>query len=125
MVGAIATGLSGRVAHAQNPVAVCLAMVTDAARNVGVETSSSSFLSTFYSNYCETDGSTKSSAFNAGISAIIDEIPVDLMGGGTDTTTELKNFCENYQSTYASRSTSSRMKSIVVQNALESANQCL
>lgn len=37
----------------------------------------------------------------------------------------MKNFCHNYQSTYAASAASSNFQSIVVQRALDSANQCL
>jgi hypothetical protein len=100
-------------------------MVTDAAHNVGVQTNSSSFLNTLYRNYCELSGSTKSSSFSAGLSAIIESVPLSLTGGSNDSSTEIKNFCKNYQSNYEANSASFDSRSIVVQKALESANQCL
>lgn len=70
------------IAYAQSPVDVCMAMVTNAVRNVKIKTSSSSFLNIVYDNYCEQDGSVKSSAFNAGLSVIVQNIPVGFSGGG-------------------------------------------
>jgi hypothetical protein len=110
---------------AQDATAVCLAMVTDAAHNVGVQTSSSSFLNTIYSDYCEQDGSTKTSSFNAGLSAVVEDIPISLTGGSNDASTAMKNFCSHYQSTYQANSAAFDSTSIVVEKALESANQCL
>jgi hypothetical protein len=111
--------------YAQDPTAVCLAIVTSATHDVGIQSGSSSFLNTVYSNYCQQDGTTQSSSFNAGLSAVIYSIPIGLTGGGTDASTQITNFCKNYQSAYASSSQSFDMQSIVVQKALESANQCL
>jgi hypothetical protein len=81
-------------------------MVTDVARNIGVQMSDSTVLDTIYSNYCEADGSVKSSSFNAGLSAIIEAVPIGLTGGGSDSVTQVKNFCSRYQSTYASHNSS-------------------
>lgn len=122
--GALFVALSSPL-YAQDPSAVCLAMVTGATHDVGIQSSSSSFLNTIYSNYCQQDGTTKSSPFNAGISAVIYDVPVNLTGGSSDASTRITNFCKNYQSTFASNSASFDTQSIVVQKALESANQCL
>ena len=111
--------------YAQNPTAVCLAIVTSATHDVGIQSNSSSFLNTVYSNYCQQDGTTKASSFNAGLSAVVNAIPFSFTGGSADTSTQITNFCKNYQSTYAANSASFDAQSIVVQKALESANQCL
>jgi hypothetical protein len=100
-------------------------MVVDAAHNVGLQTSSASFLSTLYDNYCEQDGSSKQSAFNASVSVIVSEIPVGLSGGGSNAESQIKNFCRNYQSSYQANSSSFDFRSMVVERALQSANECL
>jgi hypothetical protein len=110
---------------AQDATAVCLAMVTDSAHNVSLTTSSSEFLYTIFDNYCKRDGTTKSSSWNAGISAVVGELPVSLTGGSSDTTTAISNFCRNYASTASGSSSSFSSQSNVVQKALDSANQCL
>ncbi|MGD9614441.1 MAG: hypothetical protein AB7H90_08590 [Alphaproteobacteria bacterium] len=112
-------------AHAQNAVAVCLAMVTEAARNVGLQTSNTSFLNTIFNNYCEQNGSVKTSSSNVGFSALAGGIPIGLTGGSSDAQAQQRNFCSNYASTFASSSESTSFQSIVVEKALQSANQCL
>lgn len=110
---------------AQDPVAVCLAMVEDAARNYGLQTSSSSFLSVVYDNYCQEDGSTKQSGWEAGMSAIVKDIPISLTGSSNDNTTRITNFCKNYHSTTQQNDSTFAVQSIVVTKALTSANACM
>jgi hypothetical protein len=124
VAAALSAALSSPL-YAQDPTAVCLAIVTSVTHDVGIQSGSSSLLNTVYSNYCQQDGTSQSSSFNAGLSAVIYSIPIGLTGGGTDASTQITNFCKNYQSTYAASSQSFDTQSIVVQKALESANQCL
>jgi hypothetical protein len=121
---ALNTALSSPL-YAQDPTAVCLAIVTDATRDVGIQSGSSSFLNTMYSNFCQQDGTVQSSSFNVGLLAVIYSIPVGLTGGGANASTRITNFCKNYQSIYASNSQSFDVETIIVQKALDSANQCL
>lgn len=117
--------LESTASWADDPTQVCLSMVQDASRDVGVTTNSSAFLDTVFDNYCNTNGTTKDSGFHIGLSAIIQSIPIGLTGGSTDTTTQVSNFCRNYQSTRSANASSSSYQSKVVQSALQSANQCL
>ncbi len=108
-----------------DPAAVCLAMVSEAAHNQRLTASSDSFLDTLYEDYCEADGTTKGSSWDAGISAVIKDVPVSLTGGASDVKTEMTNFCKRHQSSFQSRSSHFAVESIVVEKALQAANQCL
>jgi len=110
---------------AQDPVSVCLAMVEDAARNYGLQTSSSSFLSVIYDNYCQQDGTTKQSGWEAGMSAIVKNIPISLTGSSNDNSTRITSFCKNYHSTTEQNDSTYAVQSIVVTKALQSANECM
>jgi hypothetical protein len=100
-------------------------MVKDAARNYGLQTSSTSYLSVLHDNYCNQDGSTKQSGWQLGMSAIVSDIPVSLTLGANDNETKISNFCKNYQSTTEQNSSTFAAQSIVVAKALESANECM
>jgi hypothetical protein len=104
---------------------VCLAMVSEAAHNVNLNTSSSQYLYTIFDAYCKSDGSTKQSSFNASLSAVVNQLPASLTLGTSDTATAFANFCRNYASAAAGSSSSYSMQSNVVQRALDSANQCM
>lgn len=104
---------------------VCLAMVTDAAHNIGLSTSSQSYMNVIFDNYCQQDGTTKSSSFNGSLNVVVQEIPIGLTGGATNSQTAMSNFCRNYQSTFSASSSNFGFQSLVVQNALQSANDCL
>jgi hypothetical protein len=113
-------------AHAaDDATSVCLAMVTDAAHNVSISSGGAAFLNTVFFTYCRSDGTTTQSQVNAGLSAIISEIPVGFTLGSQDAQTSYSNFCKNYASTAAASSSSFSSESKVVADALTSANQCL
>ncbi|MBP1179994.1 hypothetical protein [Methylobacterium sp. PvR107] len=114
---------NSNICHAVDATDICLSMVRDAAKNVGLKTDSRSYLGTIYSNYCEQNGSVKSSSKSIGISIL--EIPASLTAGATDSETKVKNFCNNYQSMAAEETASLDYSSIVVSKSLDAANQCL
>lgn len=108
-----------------DPTSVCLAMVHEAAHNINLSTSSSQYLNTLFDNSCKKDGSTKQGGWNAGLSAVIEDIPVSLTGGSTNSETAYSNFCRNYASSNQGSASSFSWQSLVVEKALGSANQCL
>jgi hypothetical protein len=112
-------------ARCDDPTAVCLAMIKEAANNISMSTSSATYLNTIFSSYCRSDGSTTNSAMDVGLTAIIEEIPTTFKGNSNDAQTSYTNFCKNYASTAAGSSSSYTYQSTVITKALESANQCL
>jgi hypothetical protein len=111
--------------EAQDPSAVCLAMVSDAAHNVAVDTSSSSYYHMYYQNYCNEDGSTNDSAIAASGSAVIDAVPVGLKGSSSDKKAQWSQFCKTEHDISFGTSSNYSYQSLVVSQALASANQCL
>lgn len=111
--------------RAQSGTAVCLAMAQDAAHDVRLDTSSNAYYDTLYKNYCQSDGSTNSSAINGAASAIIQAVPVQLTGGSANSQTAFSNFCKNFQSVDAGMGDTYSYQSIVVGKALDSVNDCL
>lgn len=112
-------------ARAQDGEAVCLAMVSDAAHNVSVDTSSASYYHMYYSNYCNEDGSTSDSSISASGAAIINAIPVSLKGNSSDAHSQWSKFCSTEHEQSAGTSANYAYQSLVVSQALSSANQCL
>jgi hypothetical protein len=100
-------------------------MVNEAAHNVAVDTSSNSFYHMYYQNYCNEDGSTNDSAIAASASAVIDAVPVGLKGSSSDKKTQWSQFCKTEHDVSFGTSSSYSYQSLVVSQALASANQCL
>ena len=111
--------------QAQNPSDVCLAMASDAAHNVSLNTSSQAYYITLHHEFCYADGSTNDAAINTKGSAIIDAIPVTAAFAGSDRNTKFKHFCEDYQQAAAASGSTFDYKSVVVDRTLDAVNQCV
>jgi hypothetical protein len=107
--------------YAQND-AVCMAIVQDGAHNIGITESSSSYLNSVFSHYCESDGTVNVSSFSGGVS--IPSLPVSLTLGASSSSDQIKNFCKTYSSSTQASSSSFDYYSNVVEKALQSAVQC-
>jgi hypothetical protein len=118
-------GTSLSPVRAQNGTDVCLAMVTDAAHSISLSTTSDSYYITLYNNYCNADGSVNDSAVNGSLSAIIKDVPIGLKGGSSDSKSQWSQFCSTEKSANVGSSSSYDYQSLVVGQALSSANQCL
>jgi hypothetical protein len=110
---------------AQNPSDVCLAMASDAAHNVSLNTSSQAYYITLHHDFCYADGSTNDSEINAKGSAVVDAIPVAAAFAKSDKGTKFKQFCQNFQDAAAASGTSFDYRSVVVDRALDAVNQCV
>jgi hypothetical protein len=111
--------------RAQTGTDVCMAMVTDAAHSISLRTDQSAYYVSLFKNYCNADGSTNDSAINVAASAVIKAVPVSITGGSTDSHKQWEQFCKTETSVAAGSSESFDYESLVVAEALSSANQCL
>jgi hypothetical protein len=109
----------------QNGTDVCRAMVTDAAHSISLSTTSNAYYISIFKNYCNADGSANQTAIDASGSAIIDAIPVGLKGNFSDAKSQWSQFCSKEQSIAAGSSDTYDYQSLVVSQALTSANECL
>lgn len=122
---AVLCSLFSLLCNAQNGTDVCRAMVTDAAHSVSIDTTSNSYYVSLYKNFCSSDGSTNDSAISATGAAIINSIPISLKGSDTNEHTQWSHFCSTEQSLAAGSSSTYDYQSLVVSQALASANECL
>ena len=113
------------LARAQNGTNVCLAMVTDAAHSISLSTTSDFYYISIYKNFCYADGSTNQSAIDASGSAIIQAVPIALKGSSSDSHSQWSHFCSTEQGVASASSSTYDYESLVVSQALSSANQCL
>lgn len=120
----IASTLIG-VAQAGNDTSVCLAMIADASHNVGLNMRSQDFLDTVYSDYCSADGSARTNHLNAGLNVIFKNVPLKFTLGSGAKSSRVTNFCKSYRSHYDNTASSVSSRTIVVERALQSANECL
>jgi hypothetical protein len=111
--------------EAQKPSDVCLAMASDAAHNVSLNTSSQAYYITLHHEFCYADGSTNDSEINTKGSAVIDAIPVAAAFASSDKSTKFTQFCQNFQDAAAASGSSFDYKSVVVDRALDAVNQCV
>lgn len=109
----------------QSGTDVCRAMVTDAAHSISLSTTSSAYYVSIFKNYCNADGSANQSAIAATGSAIIDAIPITLKGSANDASSQWHQFCSTEQSVAAGSLDTYDYQSLVVSQALTSANECL
>jgi hypothetical protein len=100
--------------RAQNPTDVCLAMVTDAAHNVSLNTSSNAYYISLYKNFCYTDGTTNQAAVNSSGTAVVDAIPITGNLVANDNLSKFTNFCSNYSSLASASGTTYDTSSLVV-----------
>lgn len=119
-------GLLAGHAHAQtDPAAICSEILPQAGRNVDISQNSEEYLSGIFDRYCENSGQTKSSGMNAGLSVVVNAIPIGLTLGSSDSATAMRNFCKNYASSYSGRRSNFSYRSSVVEKALDTALQCV
>jgi hypothetical protein len=111
--------------RAQSGTDVCLAMVTDAAHSISLRTDESAYYVSLFKNYCNADGSTNDSSINGSASAVIKAVPISITGGSANSHQQWEQFCKTEKSVAAGSSESFDYQSLVVAEALASANQCL
>jgi hypothetical protein len=90
-----------------------------------IDTSSSDFLNSVYSQNCQQDGSKKSSGGGIGIDTLVKSIPVKFTGNYNNTDEGFTNFCRTYKSLYAERNSQTNYKEYLSDRALITLNQCL
>jgi hypothetical protein len=111
--------------EAQSPTSVCLAMASDAAHNVSLNTSSEVYYITLHHEFCYADGSTNDANIDTKGSAVIEAIPVSAALKGSDKKTAFSQFCKDYQAAAAASGTTYDYKSVVVDRALDAVNRCV
>lgn len=89
-----------------------------------IDTSSSSFLNSIYSQNCQQDGSKKSSGGGFGLDAVIKAIPIKFTGSYTNTDEGFTNFCKSYTSLATSTSSQDSYKERITDKALNTIDQC-
>jgi len=109
------------VASAQKDYSVCAQMVSDAAHNVGVSTSSYDYNDSIFEQNCEQDGSINNSHLDFSVVAKV--IPISFAQGSDEQT--VKNFCKTFSQDVRLRTSVFNYNSQVVESSLKTAVQCV
>lgn len=103
----------------------CVSVYQDATRAYTKEEKESTELATSFSQHCEKNGSVKASSLNAGIDAVVQQIPFKFSAASKSSTQKLQEFCKVSSTLAYSSDAATVMSNVVVTDALRSFNQCV
>jgi hypothetical protein len=121
----IAFALSSVCALAQTAVSGCDTLLTKGLRDYNISSESTSSLNNIFNQYCYADGRANTSAFNAGLSAIIYSVPISLTLGSTDASQATTNFCKTYKGSSFYNNNVDTYQEKIVQRAYDSYDACV
>jgi len=93
-------------------------------KEYSIDSSSSSFLNSVFTQHCQQDGSRKSTGGSVGLDAVVKAIPIKFTGGYNNNEEAFTNFCKSYSSFTAATSSSDAYKETISSKALETIAEC-
>jgi len=111
--------------QSQAALAVCEAIITNAAHNVYLNTSSYEFYDSVYDHYCKYDGSQKNQHLDTGAKIVYEGVPMAGMESAGNNEVNVQEFCRAYSSSRHQRSTTYGQNTLVVEKALETTKDCV
>ncbi len=106
-------------------ISSCNVIINNGLREYNISSDSAAYLNTVFNQYCFADGRSNSSAFNAGLAATVQSIPVSLTLGSSDASQAQTNFCKNYKSSTFATETTNTYNETIVRRAYDSYDACL
>jgi hypothetical protein len=106
-------------------LAVCEAIISNAAHNVYLNTSSYEYYDSTYDNYCNYDGSEKNQYVNTAAKIVYEGVPMEGMGNVGNKEVSVHDFCRVYSSSRHQRSTNYTQNTLVVEKALQTTADCV
>jgi hypothetical protein len=102
----------------------CRDVLTYAARNYSAETLDSAILVRTYSQYCEGTEIRSGTSFSAGLSAVVEAIPIKFNLGTGSTEQRLKHFCKTFHSEYKAHENFYQEVSTVAEGSVKAWSAC-
>lgn len=102
----------------------CNALLENGIQNTQISALEYDYLATVSDEYCHTSYSSLSASKNASFAAVVKTIPINLSGSSSDTSTKHANFCRDFKSLTASRSTTFLRTTSIFQGSLDAWNRC-
>ncbi len=106
-------------------LAVCQAIILNAAHNAYLNTSSYEYYDSVYDNYCNYDGSEKSQYVNTGAKIVYNYVPMEGMEAAGNNEVSVHNFCRSYSSSRHERKATYTQNTLVVEKALQTTADCV
>ncbi|TDP74072.1 hypothetical protein [Roseateles toxinivorans] len=114
--------VSANIALAQNLQCPDIAKTL---KEYSIDSSSSNFLNSVFSQHCQQDGSKKSSSAGIGLDAVVKAIPIKFTGSYGSSDDAFTNFCKSYASYSTASSNNDSYKETISIKALDTIDQCL
>ena len=125
LVAMILLPLLGNCQSKTDALAVCESIISNAAHNVYLSTSSYEYYDSIYDNYCNYDGSVKNQYLNTGAKIVYEAVPMEGMLSAGSNEASVHDFCRAYSSSRHQRSTSYTKSTLVVEKALQTTADCV
>ena len=113
------------LATAANASEYCLQVLDRGLREYSIRTSSTTYLNSIHSRYCDSSSNLRSGSENFGLEAVVKQLPVKLTGGSSSATEAIRNFCKSYQSSTTDLNDDYLYQEKIIQRAYDSFEQCL
>jgi len=94
-------------------------------KEYSIDSSSSNFLNSVFSQHCQQDGSKKSTSVGLGLDAVVNAIPLKFTGSYNNNDAAFTNFCKTYASFTTANSNTDTYKETISTKALDTLAQCL
>lgn len=121
LAAAIAIAIATASTYAQNLQCPDIAKTL---KEYSIDSSSSSFLNSVFTQHCQQDGSRKSTGASAGLDAVVKAIPIKFTGSYSNSEEAFTNFCKSYSSFTSASSSSDAYKETISAKALETIAEC-
>lgn len=108
--------------HAQNLQCPDIAKTL---KEYSIDSSSSSFLRSVFSEHCQADGSRKSSGGGVGLDLVIKAVPISFTGDYSTSEQAVSQFCKRYKDFNEGSSDADSYKETISRKALETIQQCV
>lgn len=93
-------------------------------KEYSIDSSSSSFLNSVFTQNCQQDGSRKATGASIGLDAVVKAIPVKFTGSYNNNEEAFTNFCRSYSSFTTATSSNDAYKETISSKALDTISEC-
>jgi hypothetical protein len=111
-------------AAAQN-YQVCQKIIDKGLREYDIQTESEANLNSVFDNYCEQNGTRKTSSAGGSLDIVVKAIPIGLKGNADSSEEQVRNFCRSYSATIKSSRTANSYKETIATKAYDSFDKCV